>query len=208
MAQVIRSVEVRQESVPIRYHEAAPVVEEPPPLPPPPPPIVEEPAIAQEELRKQAFEDGYRDGHEAGTAKAEEERAALAERFRQLAASVEQAVAAQIEGVEDALVEIAYAAACKVIGEAALTEAGVRAAVRTATQAVRARELVAVRISPADRALLGSEAPGEVLADERVALGGCIVETSGGSLDARLETQLRQLADVLARARAGGEPAG
>lgn len=198
MAQVIRSVEVLEEPVPIRYQGTVPAMEEPPPAPAP---VVEEPAVTQEELRKQAFEDGYRDGYEAGAAKAEEERAALAERFTRLAASAEQALAAQIEGAEDAMVEIAYAAACKVIGEAALTEEGVRGAVRTAMRSVRAKEVVVVRIAPSDRELLGADVPGEVLADERVALGGCIVETSGGSLDARFETQLRQLADALAQAR-------
>jgi flagellar assembly protein FliH len=198
MAQVIRSVEVLQEPVPIRYQAAAPVVEEPPPAPAP---VVEEPAVTQEELRKQAFEDGYRDGYEAGAAKAEEERAALAERFARLASTTEQALASQIEGAEDVMVEIAYAAACKVVGDAALTAEGVRGAVRTALQSVRAKEILAVRVSPADRELLGSEVPGELLADERVALGGCVVETSGGSLDARLETQLRLLADALIRAR-------
>jgi flagellar assembly protein FliH len=198
MAQVIRSVEVRDEPVPIRYGIAPE-----PPAPPPQvaEPVVEDPTTTLEELRKQAFEDGYRDGYDAGAAKAGEERAALAERFKRLIASVEQALAAQIEGAEDAMVEIAYAAACKVIGDAALTEAGVRGAVRTAMQGVRAREVVAVRIALADREMLGAEVPGEVLADERVALGGCIVETSGGSLDARLDTQLRLLADTLARAR-------
>jgi flagellar assembly protein FliH len=198
MAQVIRSVEVLQEPVPIRYQAAAPVVEEPPSAPAP---VVEEPAVTQEELRKQAFEDGYRDGYEAGAAKAEEERAALAERFARLASTTEQALASQIEGAEDVMVEIAYAAACKVVGDAALTAEGVRGAVRTALQSVRAKEILAVRVSPADRELLGSEVPGELLADERVALGGCVVETSGGSLDARLETQLRLLADALIRAR-------
>jgi flagellar biosynthesis/type III secretory pathway protein FliH len=40
-----------------------------------------------------------------------------------------------------------------------------------------------------------------LLSDDRVLLGGCLIETSGGTLDGRLETQMQQLRDTLLAAR-------
>jgi flagellar biosynthesis/type III secretory pathway protein FliH len=38
--------------------------------------------------------------------------------------------------------------------------------------------------------------------DERVALGGCLIDSPGGTLDGRLETQLQRLREVLVATRA------
>ena len=139
-------------------------------------------------------------------------RAELAEeieRLQKLNGAVHEALERDIEGLEDVMVEIAFAAACKVLGEATLAEEGVRSMVREAMREVRSKEGLVLRISPRDHALLYAEpARGrlfaddkiEVVADERVA-GGCLIETRGGTLDARLEVQLRQLLDTLARTR-------
>jgi len=159
------------------------------------------------ELQKQAFDDGYRDGYDKGAAEAKAEQARQTERqaqeFAQLLASAQQALAGQIEGAEDAIVEIAFAAVCKLLGEGALSEAAARGLVREAMRGVLAKEGLVVRVSSADHALLAPspEPRVEVVADERVAFGGCIIETAGGTLDARLEIQLRQLLDTLTRAR-------
>jgi len=45
----------------------------------------------------------------------------------------------------------------------------------------------------------------ELVADEEIGLGGCVVETSGGSLDARIETQVQHLRETLLKVRRGGE---
>jgi flagellar assembly protein FliH len=211
MAQVIRSVQVHKDPVVLTYRdagrrvpEAAPVHPEvrPQPMPAPLPPAQPVPDFG--ELRKQAFEDGYRDGYEAGAAQAKAELAKEAEKLARLLGSAEAALARQIEGLEDVTVEIAFAAVCKLLGEAARTEDGVRSLVREAMRGIQAKEGVVVRVAPADRDLLAAsngEGKVEVAADERVALGGCIIETSGGTLDARLEVQLQQLVDTLRRAR-------
>jgi flagellar assembly protein FliH len=136
-------------------------------------------------------------------------KAELAEetaRLRALAASLEDALAQGIAGMEDAMVEIAFAAACKVLGQAAASEDGARAMVHEAMRQVRAKEGLVLRVSPADHEFLAARVPPadgkvELAADERVAAGGCLIETSGGTLDARLEVQLRQLLDTLLRAR-------
>lgn len=166
----------------------------------------EPPAIALEALRKQAFEDGYRDGYESGARQAKEELAGQASALARLLGSAQEALAGEIGGLEEVAVEIAYAAVCRVLGAAAGSEEAVRAMARQALEEVRSREKVRVRVSAADHALLAglaSPLPGELLADERVAAGGCIIESAGGLLDARLEVQLRQLLVALTRVRNG-----
>lgn len=212
MAQVMRSVQVEGEPVVLTYGVAekpamAPIAAEPPPgvVPELEPPRA--PPMDFAELQKQAFDDGYRDGYEKGAAEARAERAEQAAKeaqaFSRLLGSAQQALASQIEGLEDVMVEIAFAAVCKLLGESAFTEGGTRGLVREAMRGILAKEGLVVRLSPADYGALAPspEPKVEVVADERVALGGCIIETSGGTLDARLEVQLQQLVDTLTRAR-------
>jgi len=210
MARVIRSARVETEPVVITY-ASPPQPDRLPPIaalgvpqvaPPEPAPQEDERATL-EALRGQAFDDGYRDGRTQGEKEARAELAAELQNLQGLARSVREALAQGIEGVEDALVEIAFAAVCKVLGRAAATEEGVRAMVCEAMSEVRSREGVVLRVSPREHAALQAQlgAELEVRADERVAAGGCLIETTGGTLDARLEVQLRRLADTLARAR-------
>jgi flagellar assembly protein FliH len=74
--------------------------------------------------------------------------------------------------------------------------------VHEAMSEVRSKDGVVLRVSPREHAALQAQlgAELEVLADERVAAGGCLIETTGGTLDARLDIQLRRLADTLVRA--------
>ena len=212
MAQVIRSVKVEEQPLVLSYRAAekpaAPLVAEPPPLPiAPVPEKPQAPPMDFVELQKQAFDDGYRDGHGKGLAEAQAERAKQAEEqaqaFARLLDSAQQALAGHIEGLEDVVVEIAFAAVCKLLGDSAFTEGGTRGLVREAMRGITAKEGLVVRVSPADhRALAPGQDPRvELVADERVALGGCIVETADGTLDARLEVQLQQLVGALTRAR-------
>jgi len=54
---------------------------------------------------------------------------------------------------------------------------------------------------PARARAITDDAKIEIFPDERVSIGGCLLEAGGGTLDARLEVQLRQLLDTLTRAR-------
>ena len=215
MAQVIRSAQVEHEPVLIRCRREEPSpLEIPAPAPVPPAAAsfiepaapVEDPREALDELRRQAAAEGYREGLERGEREGKALLAEETEQLRRLAASLGEALEGAIGGAEDAMVEIAFAAACKVLGEAAVSEEGARAMVQQAMRQARAKEGLVLRVAPADQALVAGHVAAdgarlEVVADERVALGGCLIETAGGTLDARLEVQLRQLVDTLARAK-------
>lgn len=241
MTTVIPFADIDREPVILTYRRAEPVAAPLPDFASEPEvreqqlPMLAQPAVepadpqrALAELREQAFDEGYREGCAAAGAEARRElsaehealakaRAGLDEEHEgllRLMGAVRGALESGIDGAEDVIVEIAYAAACSVLGEAAVTEEGVRGMVREATREIRSREKATVRISHADYERLAAEPARlqrlaeelkvELAADERVALGGCLIEAAGGTLDARLEVQLRQLADTLVKVRAAG----
>jgi len=170
--------------------------------------------LAEEEHR-QARADSHRQGYEEGFG--EGKARALSEYEQQIAQmqslldSVRMALVSGVQGSEDIAVEIVFAAICKIMGAQLATREGTVAVVQEAITHAGTRERVVVRVSPDDQILLNdvlSSVPArsgspqlEVIADERVALGGCLLETAGGSLDARLEAQLKQFCDSLLRAR-------
>jgi flagellar assembly protein FliH len=45
----------------------------------------------------------------------------------------------------------------------------------------------------------------EIIEDRRVGRGGCVIETSAGTIDARIDTQFEQIADKLGVIPLGGE---
>jgi flagellar assembly protein FliH len=160
-----------------------------------------------EVLRKQVLERARQEGYEAGLAAGEAAFSDQIESLRHLARSAEAALSGDIHGFEDVLIDIAFEAVCRIIGRTLATPEGVASVIREVIREVRGREQLLVRLSPQDLALLGERVSTllngqeglrlEFVADERVALGGCIVEVAGGTLDGRLETQLKQLSDTL-----------
>ena len=156
------------------------------------------------ELRAEAQRRGYAAGIEKGEAEARRQLQTQIERVQGLAAQLAQARAAVLEDAEDGAVELAFAVLCRILGEQAASRQGVLAMVERCAGGARAREQATVRLHPDDFALLGPATPhgARFTPDADIALGGCIVDSSTGSLDARLETQLARLAETLAGVRA------
>jgi flagellar assembly protein FliH len=206
MSALLRDARVAAEPLVLACRAPATAAAEPAETTPAP---IEDPVTVLRELRKQAFDDGYRDGFAAGNAEGRAALDAQAEDLRAAASAVREAVRQAVAGQEDALVEMAFTAVCRVLGEAAVTQEGVRGAVRQAMREVQSRERLVLRVPPhAYRCLTEDvtfqESGAEILPDERVGPAGCLIETAGGTLDARLEVQLQQLAVALAAARDPG----
>lgn len=153
--------------------------------------------------------DAEKKGYAAGEAKGEKATTALLqeriERARSVAEDLGRAHRTVMDDAEDTLVEIVHATVCRMLGEQGATRDALTRMVREASAS--AREQIAVRLHPDDIALLrsGTEAREEtvrLLADASVRLGGCMVESSTGLLDARFETQMEQLGAALLAARA------
>lgn len=157
-----------------------------------------------------------RDAHRTAVAEAEEmrERAfqegtetALAEFEENLFAASEIRDRALRETEQD-LLRLAVRLAEKIVGlEIKKTSKTVVSIVATALQNARQQEKLTVRVNPTDLPLVESEignfASGgrtrfiDFLADPRVAVGGCLIESEVGTIDAQLETQFRILERVL-----------
>jgi len=160
-----------------------------------------------EALGAEARERGYAEGREAGRAKAASDHAAQIKALAGLVRGARERLDAGIGELSELAVEVVYESVCKLLGQALAGRAGVIAAVREVVRRARERSRLTVRVSPSDYVLIrehlatvleGLEAGQvEVAADERVELGGCLLETPSGSLDGRLEVQLSNLRRTL-----------
>ena len=123
--------------------------------------------------------------------------------LEQLLSAFQSASARRIAELESDTIALAYGAVCKMLGTQAGNPAAIAGLVQQALAQLRGSAIVAVRMNERDlRALLNDDqgrrlqaaAPQvEWTADTAVAAGGCLVDTTAGSLDARLETQLAAL---------------
>jgi len=168
-------------------------------------------ADAARELGRQR---GLQEGRAAGRQESHEALAAELATVRSIAGKLNDALVSGIGGLEDLAVAIAFEAVCKVLGEAAMTPEGVRAQVRQAAAHAQNKERLVVRLHPADLSALRDTGalnsmlpPGKAVswvADDSIELGGCVLETDGGALDARLETQIERMRAALLAARRQG----
>jgi flagellar assembly protein FliH len=168
-----------------------------------------------ESVLQEARGRGLQEGLELGRAEALREAERQHEAVAQTLAIVADRVEREIAGAEDAIVGMAFESVCRILARDVVDRKAIRAMVRQVLARVGQEEGVAVRLHPQDCAALrnGGKAllPGrngrmkvELVADEAVSLGGCVVETTGGSLDARIETQIQRLRETLLKVRHGG----
>lgn len=164
-------------------------------------------------LRSEAQTRGYEDGRKAAVESVKKE---WAEHFAQAGRVLESLKRRREDlllALEDDLAAIVFEAAAKLVGQTQLQKDRVAPIVRAVVERVVQQDDIVVRIAPADLAYvdpeqmrkeLGRMVSLRLVPDEGVLLGGCIVESAVGTLDARLEVQIARLREVLLAARAGG----
>ncbi|WP_198971510.1 FliH/SctL family protein [Xylophilus sp. ASV27] len=119
---------------------------------------------------------------------------------------------------EDEMLALAFEALCRMLGKQVADLPGLRSQLQTSLEAWHGRAPLSLHLHPDDLSLLQSDpeavsmlrgagfgAGGNSLswvADAEVAIGGCMLRSSEGALDARLETQLDALKSSLLRTRA------
>lgn len=178
------------------------VVEEPPP--PPPAPSPEAIAADMEALRRQSYEEGYADGHQAGC---EETREQLAEphriavqeatqRFDAVLKEMREQLAQAQEQMAQTLLEMTCNLARQVIRRELSTDAQTIAPVITEALGLLVSDTlpVTVRLHPDDFAALeagwsGTPESGSprFVPDPAITRGGCRVEAPGNAVNATLE---------------------
>lgn len=170
--------------------------------------------LAAREMAQAVEEEARREGRRKGEAEARQQMQArlelleglLKETCNQLALT-RQAV---MQGAEGELLDVVLTIARRVVrSELAAKREAVLLTARDALEVARGRKVLAIRVSPADYAVL-AEHRGELLAslegarvvpDGEIEAGGCIVEVDTGLVDGRIESQLQEAARLLGRER-------
>ena len=161
------------------------------------------------QIEQEAQRQGWEDVYERGVNKAGEEyssRLEEADNIVQKACVERQKI---IAGSEDEIIHLAMAVARKVISnELVANPESIVEIVKRAIQKVTDRDEVSVRVNPEnlDTTISAQDEISQsvkgirkfkVLADPSVALGGCVVETPNGNVDARIERQLEEIEQAL-----------
>lgn len=185
---------------------------------------------AVEQGRKDGHAEGYREGlkraeeaagrqlREAIEAAVDQAQKPLQEQARSMAALLDtlgRQVSDRVDAAQDEIALLAFDVACRVLGAHAVSREGVTAQLQRALDEWRGKQDLTIRLHPDDAALLqddealrqvlGDARPGqhiELQADAAVALGGCVLHSVEGGLDARLETQMDAFKVMLQQARA------
>src|SRR5262249_45565217 len=145
------------------------------------------------EVREEAYQEGYR----AGFAELNQRLLDAGERYDRALAEAESDI-----------LRLAVKIAEKIIGrEIASDPATVADIAKTALGHAQRSQTLTIRANPADLPTLQTcrnqldQSAGarslDLVADPDISTGGCVIETESGSIDARLETQLRVLEDSL-----------
>lgn len=187
-----------------------PEVGEPVAVEPTPEPVQQPTLRDLESIEQQAREEGYAAGHAQGMAEAQQ---ILQERMQRLDALLESAarpLRSMDELVELELTRLAMTVARQVLAHELRTAPDlVVEAVRQAALALpSASGNLRVRLHPDDLALLRSlemvESHWQLLPDNSLQRGDCLLESERSRLDARVETRLAAVVDAVLGAEAEG----
>ncbi|HEY3265990.1 MAG TPA: FliH/SctL family protein [Armatimonadota bacterium] len=156
-------------------------------------------------------EDARRRGFEEGLKEAEARWLHQFHRLEEEAQRISQEHTEMMREAEPELARLSVEIARKVLKqELATNPEVVLTVVRAAMHRVKDKQ-VRISVNPNDldvvrgardsfASITGGSAEMDIVSDRRVGQGGCVVETPGGSLDARLETQLEHIGDLLEKA--------
>lgn len=159
--------------------------------------------------KEEAYRNGHTDGQQMGYTKGHEESLEICNKFNSLIQHVQNQRAEIYRAAELEVVELACAIARKVIGSYAETEPDI--VLNSAQKAVRLlldRSSLLVKVTPEQEEFVKANLDRlyamddriqkiEIEADRRVGVGGCILETESGNVDARIETELECVANAI-----------
>ena len=166
----------------------------------------EELNAAIEQRVRQAHESGFREGEAAARQSAESQ---VREAVEKLAATVVEVAATRGDAIRRAeadIVRLSIEIARRILHrELSLDTSALEALIRAALEKLRSQEVYRVRVHPDQEQLvraclqqIGRDPDIEVVSDASQPRGGAVFEISRGSLDASVETQLREIEHGLA----------
>jgi flagellar assembly protein FliH len=153
-----------------------------------------------------AFESGMREGEAAARQKLEGDARRLTEQLAQAAADVASCRSEAIRRAEADIVRLSVEIAQRIVHrELSVDPSAMGALIRAALEKLASQEVHRVRVHPDQEPLvrecleqIGRAVNIAVVSDPTQLPGGAVFETSRGSLDASVETQLREIERGLA----------
>jgi flagellar assembly protein FliH len=168
-----------------------------------------------QEDRQHALDEGLRQGYQKGLEQAaaqgqqamqealdeacsvQKERA---QRLEGMLAALPQQLQLRLDAAEDDMLALCHEVICSMLGQLMATPEAIRSMLQQLRGQLRVQGQIAVHLHPDDWSLTGTmqALPGiEWVADAQVELGGLLLRSPQGSIDARLEVQLQNLRAVL-----------
>lgn len=171
-------------------------------------------ATELEALAHAAREAGREDGRAQGRQESLESIRSSLGALARAAAVSEQAFVHECEELAEGCADIVAEIFRKLAGDALVSRAATLGVVLEVLKRAKDERALTIRVSPHDlpfleaqkmaiQGALGTRAF-TLCADSRVVSGGCLVESSLGTLDGRLEIQLQELAETLRLAKTSG----
>jgi flagellar biosynthesis/type III secretory pathway protein FliH len=161
--------------------------------------------------------EGYEAGKIAGVAAAKADIAAQLAILQELSKAAESLYRSEQHQLQDVCSDIVAEAVGKIAGKLLATEEAALGAVREVLSRVKEAREITIRVARDDLQRLKtheldlsnalSDRKFEIVADNRIQLGGCIVDSKLGSLDGRFEVQLRELYETLRLAKQSAQEA-
>ncbi|MDF2500578.1 MAG: yscL [Anaerosporomusa subterranea] len=159
--------------------------------------------------KEAGYADGFTQGEEAAKVKMESAVHQAAEEATRIIAEANRQAQLTVLASEKQILDIALAITEKILAcEIDANSQAVVAIVKSAMDKVRDQSQITVRVNPADfefviaakselEAILQREQSVEFAADQTVSRGGCVIDSTFGSADARMETQLHAVRAII-----------
>jgi flagellar assembly protein FliH len=157
------------------------------------------------QIEKTAFDNGFRQGEKAGLEAAEKKLEASMKRYADAVLEIGKLKPALYRQVESEVVRLALEVAKKIVHrEVSVDREIIQTLIKVALGHVAVKSPVTVHLHPADHNLVlerrtTSARAGEngqeiiLLADNSIELGGCLIETECGDVDARIGEKFREV---------------
>jgi flagellar assembly protein FliH len=167
-------------------------------------------AQGYEEGQREGFENGYKEGIDAAAQEMQTKLQSAIAKAEQILSIAEQQAKDIVVGAERQIIDISMAMVSKILArEVEENPMVVLPIVTAALKKVRDQEQIEIRINPEEyhlllqarkdlQMVLGREQALQIVADQTIAAGGCIIDTAYGSVDARIDTQFDTLRKALA----------
>lgn len=160
-----------------------------------------------EQIQRQAEDNGHKTGYQAGQ---EEGLSLLEKKVAELTSLIESISNTRKDMLilaEDDIAEVVFSTVTKVLGEVLIEPEFVISAIKQSIKQIVSKDHITICLSPTDKKTLES-LPNELLGknfgrgvqlveDERIETGGCIIQTPTGGLDARLDIQMQIFRDCI-----------